>query len=247
MDRVDVLLEPVRAFLVQFGQFLPRVLLGVLILLLGLVVAKAASFALRKALRAVNLHIVTARSGMDDFLQKGGSDADTTDLLGVLVYWVVVLAALIVAFNSMGLSTVTELLGRVMLFVPRLFVGLLILAFGAYFARFVGNTVAAFCRSSGIRDGEALGRLARYAVMVFVILITLDHLDLGGAIVRQTFLVVLGGVMLALALAFGLGGKEWAATRLEHWWPSPPPRRPGEPEPLRKPPTVIVPRRTNEP
>jgi hypothetical protein len=221
MERVDVMLEPVRAFLAQVGVFLPHLLLALLILVLGFFIAKAASFALRKALRAINFHIVTQRSGMDGFLQKGGTSADTTDLLGLLVYWVVILAALVVAFNTMGLSYVTELLGRVMLFMPRLFVALLILAFGAYFARFVGNAVTTYCRGIGLSDGETLARLARYAIMAFVVMIALDHLEIGGAIVRQTFLVILGGVMLAVALAFGLGGKDWAAAHLEHWWPAP--------------------------
>jgi hypothetical protein len=133
----------------------------------------------------------------------------------------VILAALIVAFNSMGLAYVTELLGRAMLFVPRIFVALLILAFGAYFARFVANAVTTYCQSAGIRDGQTLAKLARYAIMAFVVMIALDHLEIGGVIVRQTFLIILGGVMLAVALAFGLGGKDWAAAHLEHWWPSP--------------------------
>ena len=141
MEQVDVLLEPVRAFLVQLGVFLPRLGLALLVLVAGFLLAKAARFAVVKALRAINFHIVTRRSGMDGFLQKGGTDIDTTELFGVLVYWVVILAALIVAFNGLGLTAVTELLGRAMLFVPKIIVALLILAFGTYFARFVGNAV----------------------------------------------------------------------------------------------------------
>jgi hypothetical protein len=54
---------------------------------------------------------------------------------------------------------------------------------------------------------------------VFVVLIALDQIQVGGDIVRESFLVILGGVVFALALAFGLGGKDWAAERIEHWWP----------------------------
>lgn len=221
MERVDVMLEPLRVFLAQIGVFLPRLLLGIAIVVIGYFLAKAASFAVRKALRAINFQIVTQRSGMDGFLQKGGTSADTTDLFGALAFWLVILAALIVAFNGMGLEYVTELLGRVMLFVPRLFVALVILAFGTYFARFVANAVVTYCASVGIRDGATLGRLAQYAIIAFALMIALDHLEIGGEIVRDTFLIVLGGVMLALALAFGLGGKAWAAAHLERWWPAP--------------------------
>ena len=221
MEKVDVMLEPLRVFTAQVAAFLPRLLLGVLILLAGLFIAKATRFAVRRGLRALNFHVLSRRSGMDSFLQDGGTSLDTTDLFGLLAYWLVLLAALIVAFNSMGLSNVTELLARVMLFVPRLFVALLILAFGAYFARFVVGVVVAYCQGAGIRDALAIGRLARYAIMAFVIMIALEHLEIGGMIVRQTFLIILAGVMLALALAFGLGGRAWAAAHLERWWPAP--------------------------
>jgi hypothetical protein len=110
-----------------------------------------------------------------------------------------------------------------MLFVPKLLVALLVLAFGSYFARFVSNAVLAYCSGVGIRDGELLGRLARYALMVFVVMIAIDQMDIGGTIVRDVFLILLGGLVLALALAFGFGGRRWAAAHLERWWPSPPP------------------------
>lgn len=220
MDSVSVMLEPVRAFLVQIGVFLPKLALAALILVAGYFVAKAARFAVQKGLRAINFHIVTQRAGVDGFLQKGGTELDTVGLFGHLAQWLVILAALIVAFNSLGLSYVTELLGRVMLFVPRLIVALLIVAFGAYFARFVCNAVITYCRGIGIRDSDALGKMAQYAIMAFVIIIALDHLDIGGDIVRYVFLIMLGGIVLALALAFGFGGREWAAAHLERWWPS---------------------------
>lgn len=220
MDNVNVLLEPARVFLIQIGHFLPRLGLALLILLAGVLVAKAARFAIERGLKAINFHIVTQRSGMDDFLQRGGAELDTTRLFGVLVYWVVILAALIVAFNSLGLAYVTELLGRVMVFVPRVALALFILAFGTYFARFVGNAVLTYCRGTGVGDADALGRLARYAILAFVIMIALDELDIGGAFLIYAFLIVLAGVVLAMALAFGLGGREWAAAKLERWWPT---------------------------
>lgn len=220
-NRIDVLLEPLRAFLVQVGIFLPKLLVALVVLLVGFLVAKAVRFALEKGLRAINFHIVTQRSGLDGFLKKGGTEIDTISVFGVLAYWMVILAALVVAFNGMGLSHVTDLLTRVMLFVPKVAVGLLILAFGAYFARFVSHAVISYCRGIGMRDAEALGSLARYAIMVFVIMIAIDQLDIGGAIVREAFLILLGGIVLALALAFGLGGRRWAQAHLERWWPAP--------------------------
>jgi flagellar biosynthesis protein FliQ len=219
MNRIDMLLEPIRVFLRQVGEMLPRMVLALLILIIGWLVAKAMRFAIVRGLRAVNFHVVTERAGLDGFLHDGGIESDTTEILGMLVYWLVILGALVIGFNTLGLAYVTDLLGRIILFVPKVMVALLILAFGAYFARFIGNAITAYCRNIHIQDADLLGRLAQYAIVTFVVLIALDQVNIGGDIVRQSFLIVLAGLVFALALAFGLGGREWAAELLERWWP----------------------------
>jgi hypothetical protein len=219
MSQLDLLLEPLRMFLVQVGDFLPRLAIALVVILVGWFLARVARFAIIKGLRAVNFHVVTQRAGLDGFLHDGGVTADTTEIIALIVYWLVILGALVVGFNSLGLIYVTDLLGRVILFVPKVLVALLVLAFGAYFARFVGNAITAYCRNIHMQDAELLGRLAQYAILTFVVLIALDQVNIGGDIVRQSFLIILAGLVFALALAFGLGGKEWAAELLERWWP----------------------------
>ena len=219
MNQIDMLLEPIRVFLRQVGDLLPRLLLAALVLIVGWLIAKAVRFAIVKGLRAVNFHVVTERAGLDGFLHDGGIESDTTEILGVLVYWLVILGALVIGFNTLGLAYVTDLLGRIILFVPKVMVALLILAFGAYFARFIGNAITAYCRNIHIQDADLLGKLAQYAIVTFVVLIALDQVNIGGDIVRQSFLIVLAGLVFALALAFGLGGRDWAAELLERWWP----------------------------
>ena len=219
MNQLEVMLEPLRVFLAQVADFLPRLALALVVLIAGWLVAKMVRFAIAKGLRKVNFHVVTDRAGIDGFLRDGGIGLDATDILALLVYWIVILTALLIGFNLLGLTYVTDLLSRVLLFVPKVLVALLILAFGAYFARFVGNSISAYFRNVHLQDADLFGNLARYAILAFVVLIALDQMNIGGDIVRQTFLIVLAGVVFALALAFGLGGREWAAEFLERWWP----------------------------
>jgi hypothetical protein len=220
MDNVSMLLEPARAFLAQAGAFLPRLALAAVVLIAGWLAAKVVRFAVERGLRAINFNVLSERAGMDGFLQQGGISTDTTGLFGLIAYWVVILAALIIAFNGLGLTYITDLLRQVVLFVPHVVVALLILAFGAYFARFIGTTVMTYCRNVGIQDADVLGKIAQYAIIAFVALIALDQMSVGGEIVRTSFLIILAGVVFGLALAFGLGGRRWAAAMLERWWPS---------------------------
>jgi hypothetical protein len=216
---MDTLLEPLHAMLLSIGAFLPRLAIALLAIVAGWLLAKAARFAVVKTLRAINFNVLTERAGLDEFLRQGGIRSDTTDIFGVLVYWLIVLAALVVAFNTLGLNYITELLRQVVMFVPRLLVALVILAFGGYFARFIAGAVMAYCRNVGIQDSDLLGRIAQYAILAFLVLIALEQIQIGGDIIRHSFLILLAGTVLALALAFGIGGQRWAAELLERWWP----------------------------
>jgi len=219
MQSIDMLVEYPREFLHQVAVFLPRLALAITVVVVGWLLAKATRFAVEKGLRAVNFNVLTERAGTDNFLQQGGMQGDTTTLFGLLAFWLVILAALIIAFNGLGLTYITDLLQRVVLFAPKILVAMLVVIFGSYFARFVGGAVHTYCIDAKIPDADILGRIARYLIMTFIVMIALTQVEIGGNIVQITFLIILGGLVLALALAFGLGGKSWAAALLERWWP----------------------------
>jgi hypothetical protein len=219
MQSIDMLLETTREFLQQIAALLPRLTLALAVMLVGWLAAKTVRFAVERALRAINFHVLTERAGTDNFLQQGGLRGDTTTLFGLFAYWLVMLAALIIAFNGLGVTYITDLLQRLVLFSPKILVAMLVIIFGAYFARFVGSAVHTYCVAAKVADADVLSRLARYLIMTFVVMIALSQIEVGGDIVQKTFLIILGGMMLALALAFGLGGKNWAAAMLERWWP----------------------------
>src|SRR5258705_104650 len=97
------------------------------------------------------------------------------------------------------LESAREILHQVATFLPRLLLALVV--------------------DAQIPDADLLGRIARYVIVTFVVMIAIGQVEVGGDIVQRTFLIILAGLVLALALAFGLGGKEWAAALLERWWP----------------------------
>jgi Conserved TM helix len=219
MQSIDMFLETTREFLHQIAALLPRLALALAVVAVGWLLAKAVRFAVQKGLRAVNFNVLTERAGTDHFLQQGGLAGDTTTIFGLFAYWVVILATLIIAFNGLGLTYITDLLQRVELFAPKVLVAMLVVVFGSYFARFIGEAVTTYCDDAQIADADILGKIARYLIMTFVVMIALSQVEVGGDIVQRTFLIILAGLVLALALAFGLGGKEWAGAMLERWWP----------------------------
>jgi hypothetical protein len=222
---VNLLLESTRESLHQIGTFLPRLLLAIVIVVVGWLIAKAARFAIVKALRAINFNVVTEKAGIDRFLKQGGSDIDTVRVLGSLAFWLVVLAAFMVASNSLDLEHVTDLIGRVVLFVPKVMLAVVIIVFGTYFAGFVSSALTKHLRATHAVEAALIGRLVLYAIMVFVIMIALDQMNVGD-IIRQAFLIIVAAIGLGLAIAFGLGGQKRAGELIERWSHPPDPEEP---------------------
>lgn len=216
---IQTQLEPIRDIAKRVYDYLPNVAVALGWIVVFLVLARIARFAVRRGLRAINVNVVTERAGLDDFLKRGGIESDTIDIFALIVYWLLIVVGLLLAFDVLGLNTVRDLLRQIVQYMPSLVVALVILTLGAYFAMFVGNTISAYFRGIGTRDAELIGKLAQYVVIAFVVLMALEQMSVGGDIIRHSFLILLGGAVLALALAFGIGGQKWAAGLLERWWP----------------------------
>jgi hypothetical protein len=214
-NQISMVVESVKSFLIQVGQFLPQLLAAIVILILGLLIAKFLHFIVVRGLKLIHFDVLTQTAGIDGFIKEGGIKKTTIDILGILVYWLVILLTLLTAFNSLGLGVVSELFRRVALFIPNVIVAVLILAIGLYFARFISDTVMAYSRNVGIVDAELMGRLTRYAIVIFVVITALVQVNIGTEILMDAFRILFGATCLAMALAFGIGGQKWAAGALE--------------------------------
>ncbi len=215
MDQVSVYLEPVRYFLEKFGDFAPRLILAVIVLVAGWLLAKVFRGALVRALHLMKFNTLTEHSGINQFLDQGGVKHTAEGLLGLLMYWIVILITLLVASNVLGLAVVSELFSDILQFVPKVIVAVIILTIGLYFARFVSDILFAYAHNVGFEDAPLIARIARYAIVAFVVVVALGQVQIRTAILEEAFLILFGGVVLAFALAFGLGGRDFAASQLE--------------------------------
>jgi hypothetical protein len=214
-QQISVVMASVQAFLVQLGTFLPKLLAAVIILVAGWFIAKLLCFIVVRGLKAVNFNVVTEGAGIDGFLKKGGVRKGAIDVLGALVYWLVILVTLLVAFDSLGLSIVSDLFSRVTQYIPNVIAAVLILTIGLYFARFVSDAISAYARNVGSQDADLIGKVTRYAISIFVFIIALGQMRIGDVLLGNAVLIILGGFALAIGIAFGLAGQKWAGTQID--------------------------------
>jgi len=217
MDQVNLIVDSVRTYLIEIGRFLPKLTGALIVLVLGWLIAKAVQWSIVRGLTLARFNMVTEKAGVDEFLKRGGSRKTTIDVLGILGYWLVILITLLTAFNALGMGVVSELLRRVVLFVPHVIVAVLIIAIGLYFARLLAESVVTYGKNVGLEDAEILGRITRYAIMAFVVILALAQMDIGGEILKNAFYIVFGAACFGAALAFGLGSQKWAGELLERF------------------------------
>jgi hypothetical protein len=217
MDQVNLVVDSVRAYLIEIGRFLPKLTGALIVLVLGWLIAKAMRWAIVRGLTLARFNVISEKAGVDDFLKRGGSRKTTIDILAILGYWLVILITLLTAFNTLGLGVVSDLLRRVVLFVPHVIVAVLIIAIGLYFARLLAESVITYGKNVGLEDVEILGRITRYAIMTFVVILALSQMDIGGEILKNAFYIVFGAACFGAALAFGLGSQKLAGELLERF------------------------------
>jgi hypothetical protein len=204
--------------LAMFLAFIPKLLGALVILLVGWLIARVVYSLVVRGLRLVHFNQIADRAEIDQFLARAGVRMDPAMVVGKLVYWFLMLIFIGAAFNAFGLPQVTDMVNRILAFIPNVVVAVVVLLLGALAANFVGNLVRGASGTAHLGDPNLIATFARAAVLVFASLIALDQLNIAPAIINSLWMAVLGMFALAGALAFGLGGRDVARRMLEDWY-----------------------------
>lgn len=190
--------------------FIPKLIGFLIILLIGWLVATALAKAVTFLLRKIGFDRFSERIGLTRLEQQMNVRMDAAGILGRIVYWFVFLIFLVPAVDALGLTTISDLLGRVVGYIPNVFVAILVLFLGALAANFVADIVRGLTASSNVGNPSVFSNIARYSILGFAALIALEQLQIAPALLNILFTAVIGALALAFGLAFGLGGRETA-------------------------------------
>ncbi|GCE46719.1 hypothetical protein EI42_00238 [Thermosporothrix hazakensis] len=196
--------------LTQILDFLPRMVNGLVILLVGYLL----SWAVRRFLSFLLVHLrveqLATRAGITGALQGLGIRTPLSRLLAQIVFFFLLLSFATSAVQLMGLSTVADLLQRVLQFIPVAISAGLIIIFGSMLARFVGTAVGTVARGANISYGGALGRFLEYLLMTLVVVLAISTIGVDTTVLTTSFTILIAAIGLAIALTFAWGAREAA-------------------------------------
>jgi hypothetical protein len=213
--QIDIFLSSLNEFWGQVATFFPKLLAVIVILFFGWLCAKAACIVVKRILGFLHFDQFADKSGLETFLSHSGVDLTLSGVISQVIYWLVILLFVITGANSLGLTEVASMLNALANYLPKIIVAILILIFGTLLARFVNRLVFAWLHGIKFEGALAISTTTEYAIQIFALFVALEQLDIGTQMLTALFIIVFGAVFLALAIAFGLGGKEWAARIIE--------------------------------
>ncbi len=190
-------------------EFLPNLLVALVLFAAGLALAKLLAFIALRALRAVNVDRFWNSAGIREVLARGGVKRPVSAELARLVSWLTVLIFAVMALNVLHVAVIDAVLARFFLYLPNVFAALLILTAGLVLGNFLSRAILITLVNSGVREARLLARAARVAIVVFAVTMALEQLDIGRLSVLIAFTIIFGGVVLALALAFGFAAQPY--------------------------------------
>lgn len=205
------------AFVTKIAVFLPNFLIGVVIIFVGWVICNIIKRIVVRVLRVCQFDTLADRAGIRQALERGGIKQTASELVGLLAFWFLFLIAIVTTLETLNLSGATDTLHTIYLYIPKIVAALVTLILGLYFANFLENVTRTSCANAGLEQAGSIGRAAYIGTAIFVVAGIFEILDIASEIVIWAFILVFGAVCLALALAFGLGGREVAGRYLEKW------------------------------
>jgi len=185
------------------------------ILIIGFLIAWIVKKVIFRFLKAIQFDKVSERWGLAEVLSKGGVTYSPASLLCRFFYWVIVLITLIMGIDALDVPATQNFIAQFFNYLPHLFAAILILIVGYLIAIFLGQAALIAAVNAQMESARLLGRSVRWFIIILSLTMALYHLGIAEKVITAAFSVIFGGIVLALAIAFGWGGRELAKDFLE--------------------------------
>ena len=211
----DVLVAPFRDVVERLAHVTPRLLAMVAVIVIGWAAAAIARRLTVRVFRMLDLDARCARWGLTASLSRSGIGQLPSQVIGQLVFWTILFVALLTSVEALEMPATAGLAAGVVRFLPNLVIAVLVWMAGWLLANFMAQAVLIAAVNAQVALAPLIAGAVRWLVLIFAGAAALTQLGIAREMVLLTFGIAFGGTVLALALAFGLGGKELAREILE--------------------------------
>lgn len=207
--------EPLEGFLERFIQFLPNLITAILLLITGLFMGWLTKKTLCYIFRILKTDEFSEKYGINNILLKGGMNERLSSIMGRFTGWLVFFIFIIISLSSLNVPAIERLLEKFFLYLPNFFVAIIILLIGYLLGNFFGRAVLIASVNAGLKTSGMIGKFVKMTIFLLAFTMSLEQLGIGRDTIIIAFAILFGGIVLAIAIAVGLGGRDIAKEYLE--------------------------------
>ena len=202
----------------QAGMLAPRVVEAGIVFAVGWLLAVIFRRLAVAALRRGRFDVTSHRLGLSRLLAQGGAEVSPSSAIAEMLYWLVLAGALLQALSVLQIAELNGFIAGTVTFLEHLVIAFVIAAGGYVVSLFFGRAALIAAANAHLRPARWIGAGVQGLIILFTLALALEQLGLAPGVVRDAFAILFGGVVLALALAFGIGGRTVARDILEQRW-----------------------------
>lgn len=215
LDSFDILGQALVTTGLRLIDFLPEVILAVVVFTLGWVFGSVLGRSVAHLISLLKIDQALHKAGMDVVSEKAGVHLSVSGFFGAVIKWLIIVSFTIASADILGLSQITALLSDILLYIPNVIVAALVLVMSALVADFVSRLVRHSVNATGIK-AEFAAQVSKWAIIIVAgIFPALTQLRIAQGLVEVLFTGFVFALSLALGLAFGLGGRDAAARAID--------------------------------
>ena len=214
MDYITIFFTPFKELMVRIAEFLPTFLVAILILIVGSFLTHVVTKFIVQVLKLVHFDKFSEHVGLEKFLKTGGIKDKPSELVGCISYWVMMVAVVITTVKAVGLAMASYLIDTVLSYVPNVISAVVVLMIGMVIARFVAAVIYLMAKNTQMPAPVMLARITKIAIVSYVTIIFLKEIGLVSVFAGPHYTILIAGLVFAIALSFGLAGKDVASKYL---------------------------------
>lgn len=212
---INLILQPLQGLLAKFSLFLPNLLAMLVIMLSGILLAYIIRKILVKFLLALNFDSWSDRMGFTKLMRQGDLWSKPSVTAGTMVFWLLIIITLMSGLGALQIKAVDNLATQFFSYIPRFLSAAIILAIGYMLAGFIRRTVLIAAANSGFHYAKIIADTIHVLLIVLILAMVMEQLQIAPSIVLAAFSIIFGGIVIALAIAFGVGGIDAARRIIE--------------------------------
>ena len=212
----DVLSASFREMWFGIISFIPSFVAAILIFAIGWGIAVLVGRFVSQIIKAIKLDLALKSAGFEKIVNRAGFNLNSGNFIGGLVKWFFIIVFLVASLQILGLSQVNEFLkGEVLPYLPKVIIAVLMFLVAVVIAEALQKVVTGSAKAANMKSANFLGNVAKWAIWIFTLLSVMSQLEIFTAFIQTLLTDIILAISLALGLAFGLGGKDAAASYIE--------------------------------